>query len=102
MVTMCWDMALVANTLMLYYDADLLMKQKHVAPIIRWEGAENMLEQWPILLEVILWLQEKHPVVYKLANLLEDAEEVSSQLRDQAKRSIINDGISHQTCTKRV
>ena len=50
MVTMCWDMALVANTLMLYYDADLLMKQKHVAPIIRWEGAEKMLEQWPILL----------------------------------------------------
>ena len=49
-----------------------------------------------------MWLQEKHPVVYKLANLLEDAEEVSSQLRDQAKRSIINDGISHQTCTKRV
>ena len=39
MVTMCWDMALVANTLMLFYDAYLLMKQKHVAPIIRWEDA---------------------------------------------------------------
>ena len=52
-----WHTILEAKTLILYTAVDLLMKQKHVAPIIGWEGAANMIKQWSMILDVILGTQ---------------------------------------------
>ena len=41
MVTRRWDTALDANTMTSYVDADALMKQQRIPPIIGWEAAEK-------------------------------------------------------------
>ena len=49
------------------------MKQ-NISPIVVWEGAEKMLEQWIVLLGVILGSQELRPVIHELAKLVEEEE----------------------------
>ena len=84
MVTRRWDTALDANTLTSYADAAALIKQQRIPPIVGWEAAEKMLEQWLVVVTVLLGPQERHPAVFKLATLLEAANEVNSRLRTQA------------------
>ena len=43
-----------------------------------------MLEQWLVVVTVLLGLQERHPAVFELATLLAVVEEVKSRLRAQA------------------
>ena len=84
MVTRRWDTALDANTLTSYADAAALMKQQRIPPIVGWEAAAKMLEQWLVVVTVLLGPQERHPEVFKLATLLEATNEVNSHLRAQA------------------
>ena len=84
MVTRIWDTALDANTMTSYADAAALMKQQRIPPIFGWESAENILEQWLVVVTVLLGPQEQHPAVFELATLLEAADEVNSRLRSQA------------------
>ena len=73
MVTQRWDTALDANTLTSYADAAALMKQQRIPPILGWGAAAKMIEQWLVVVTIILGPQERHPAVFTLATLLEAA-----------------------------
>ena len=45
MVARRWDTSLDANTMTSYADADALMKQQRILPIVVWEAAAKILEQ---------------------------------------------------------
>ena len=79
-----WYTLLDSNTLTSYSDTTALMTKEHIAPIIGWEGAVNMLEQWLVLLDVILGPPEPHPAIYKLSFLVEAADKISERLHAQA------------------
>ena len=79
-----WDNMLDSNTLTSYVDAVSLMKQQRISPIVVWEAESKMLEQWLVVVTVLLGPQERHPAVFELAKLLLAAEEVNSHLRAQA------------------
>ena len=66
-----------------YADTAALMKQQRIPPIVGWEEAAKMLEQWLVIVTVLLGPQERHPTVFELATLLEAADEVNSRLRAQ-------------------
>ena len=80
MMTRRWDTALDANTLTSYTDAVALTKQHRILPIVGWEVAAKMLEQWLVVVTVLLRPQERHPAVFELATLLAAAEEVNLRL----------------------
>ena len=61
MVTQRWDTMLDANKMNSYADADALMKQQHIPPIVGWEAAAKMLEQCIVVVTVLLGPQERHP-----------------------------------------
>ena len=84
MVTRRWDTALDANTLTSYTDAAALMKQKRIPLILGWEAAAKTLEQWLVVVTVLLGPQERQPAVLKLATLLEATNYVNFCLRAQA------------------
>ena len=79
-----WDTALESNTLTSYSDTAVLMTKQKIAPIVSWEGADNMIEQWLVLLDIILGPPELHPSVHGLSILVEAAEEVSTHLLAQS------------------
>ena len=60
------------------------MKQQRILPIVGWEAAAKMLEQWLVVVTLLLGPQERHPSVFELATLLEAADKVNSRLRAQA------------------
>ena len=66
-----WDMALDSSTLTTYSDTASLLQRQKVAPIIGWETTVNMLEQWAVLLTVILGPDREHPAVYELTMLID-------------------------------
>ena len=70
MVTRRWYPTLDANTMTSYADTAALMKQQRIPPIVDWEAAAKMLEQWLIVVTVLLGPQERHPAVFELATLL--------------------------------
>ena len=78
------DTDLDANTLTLYADAAAIMKQQRIPPTVGWAAAAKLLEQWVVVVTVLLGQQERHPAVFELAKLLEAADEVNSRLRAQA------------------
>ena len=80
-VTRRWETALDANTMTSYADAAALMKQQIISPIVGWEASANMIDQWRVVVTVLLGPQERHPSVFELATLLTAAEEVNSCLR---------------------
>ena len=67
-----------------YADAAALTEQQCILPIVIWEAAAKMLEQWLVVVTVLLRPQERHPAVFELATLLAAAEEVNYRLRAQA------------------
>ena len=84
MVTRRCDTALEANTVISYVDAAALMKQKRILSIVVWEAAEKILEQWLVVVTVLIGPKERHPAVFELATLLEATDKVNSRLRAQA------------------
>ena len=58
----------------------MLMKQQRVPPIVGWEAAETIMEQWIVVVTVLLGPQERRPAVFELATLLEAEDEVNSHL----------------------
>ena len=70
-----------ANTLTSYADSAALMKQKGIPPIAGWEATAKMLEQWLVVVTVLLRPQERNPEVFELATLLKAADEVNAGLR---------------------
>ena len=60
------------------------MKQQHILPIVGWEAAAKMLEQWIVVVTVLLGSKECHPSVFEIATILEAADEVNSHLGSQA------------------
>ena len=73
-----------ANTMTSYVDMAALMKQQRIPPIVDWEEAAKMLEQWLVVATFLLGPQERHPAVFEIATLLEAENEVNSCLRAQA------------------
>ena len=67
-----------------YADAAALMKQQHIPPIVGWEAAAKILEQWIVVVTVLLGPKERHPAVFELATLLAAAGKVNSRLQAQA------------------
>ena len=67
-----------------YADTAALTKQQRIPPIVGWEAASKMLEQWLVVVTVLLGPQERHPSVFELATLLEAGDEVNPRLRAQA------------------
>ena len=83
MVTRIWDTALDENTLTSYVDAAALTKQHRIPPIVGWEAAAKIPEQWLVMKIVTLGPQDRHPAVFLLATLLTAADEVNSRLHAQ-------------------
>ena len=83
MVSRRWDTALDSNTATSYADAAALMKQHRIPPIVGWEAAAKMLEQWLVVVTVLLGPQDRHPAVFELATILAVVKEVKSRLRAQ-------------------
>ena len=84
MVTRIWDTTLDANKMTSYTDADAVTKQQRIPPMVGWEAAEKMLEHWFVVVTILLGPQERPPVVFEIAKLLESADEVNSRLLSQA------------------
>ena len=70
MVTRRWDTVLDSNTMTSYMDVAALMKQKRILPIFSWEAAAKILDQWLVVVTVLLGPQEHHPAVFEIAPLL--------------------------------
>ena len=83
MVTRRWDTSLDANTMTSYANANALMKQQRIPPIVGWEAAAKMLGQWLFVVTVLLGPQDRHPAVFEIATLLAAADEVNSLLQAQ-------------------
>ena len=60
------------------------MRQWHTVSIDEWEGAAKILEQWIVLLDVLLGPQDRHPDIYKLSMLTKAAYYVSVRLLSPA------------------
>ena len=67
-----------------YTNAAALMQQQSIPPIVGWEAEAKMLDQWLIVMTVLLGPQEHQPTVFELATLLVAAEVVNSRLQAQA------------------
>ena len=61
------------------------MKQQRIPNIVGWEAAENMMEQWLVVVTVLLGPQDCHPAVFELTTLLEEANKVNYLLRAQTE-----------------
>ena len=66
-----WYMALDSSTLTTYSDTALLLQHQKVDPIIIWEAAGNMLDQWEVFLMVILGSSSSHPAMYEITMLID-------------------------------
>ena len=64
-------MALDSSTLTTYSDTALLLQHQKVDPIIIWEAAGNMLDQWEVFLMVILGSSSSHPAMYEITMLID-------------------------------
>ena len=84
-VTRQWDTALNTNAMTSCADAEALMKQQRALPIVRWEVAAKMLDQWMVVTTTLIGPQECHPAVFEMATLLKAVEEVNSCLRTKAE-----------------
>ena len=60
------------------------MKMQRIPPIVGWEAAAKMLEQWLVVVTVLLGPQERHPALFELSTLLKASNEVNSRLHAQA------------------
>ena len=49
-----WDTVLDSNTITSYANIAALMMKHRILPIFGWKGASNILEQWIVLIGVIL------------------------------------------------
>ena len=63
MINRRWDSALVANKMNYFADAAALMKQQRIPHIVGWEAAAKMLEQWLVVVAVLLGPKERHSAV---------------------------------------
>ena len=73
LVVQRWDTALDSNTLTPYAKISALMKNQRIYPIVGWEGAVKMLDQWLVMINVILGPPELHPAVHEIRVLVEVA-----------------------------
>ena len=71
-----------------YSNTAAMMTTQRIAPIASWEGASKMLEQWLVLLCVILGPPEMHLAVHELSILVNIIEEVSACLCTQSYQHI--------------
>ena len=53
-----------------YADAAELMNKKRIPPIVGWEVAAKILDQWLVVVTVLLGPQERHPALFELETLL--------------------------------
>ena len=82
-------MVLDISTLTTYSDTASLLQIKKVSPIIRWEAAVNILDQWEVFLKVIFGPGSSYPVVYELTIMVDASEEVNSRLMEQARYQLL-------------
>ena len=54
MVTQIWDTMLDSNTMTSYADAAELMKQQFILPIVGWKESSKILEQWIVVVTVLI------------------------------------------------
>ena len=79
-----------------YADTAALMKKQLIPSVVDWEAVEKMLEQWLIVVTVLLRPQESHPEVIELTTVLQGANKVNSCLllnnlvRSRSRSDILN------------
>ena len=61
-----WDTESKSNTLMSYTNTALLMTKQRISPILVWEGSVKLLNQWLMLIDVIIGPPELHPAICEL------------------------------------
>ena len=61
MVTRIWDTSLESNAMTSYANTAALMKKYLILTIVGWEAAAKILDQWLIVVTVLLGLQEHNP-----------------------------------------
>ena len=61
-----WDTESKSNTLMSYTNTALLMTKQRISPILVWEGSVKLLNQWLMLIDVIIGPPELHSAICEL------------------------------------
>ena len=61
-----WDTNLDISMLTIFTDMASIPQRQNIAPIIVWEAAVSILDQWEVLLEVILGTLGGNPAVYEI------------------------------------
>ena len=84
LVAQRWDTELHSNILMSYDQTDKMTTKQRIYPIVGWEGAAKILDQWLVLIKFILGPPEIHPALHEISVLVEVTGEVSARLRAQA------------------
>ena len=80
-----WDTGMERITLITYDDTDLLFHRQNITPILGCEVLVNMLDQWEVLLVVMLGQSGEHPEFYNMKLLIDASEEVNEQIQVQAR-----------------
>ena len=80
LVARWWDTELYIGTLVTYSNTALLLQHQEVAPIIGWEAAVNILEQWVVFLTVIMVLVSSLHAVYEITMYIDASDEVNVRL----------------------
>ena len=81
---MQWDMSLDIITPTTHDNTTSLLQCHNLSPIVLWEAAKSMLEQWAIFLDFLWGPPKKHRTVHTLMLLIGVAEEVNYRLQEQA------------------
>ena len=80
-----WDTTLEINMLTIHSDTTNLLQRQRIASIVRCEEDKKIMQQWSVLLDVILGPLETYPTIYELTRLIDMAKEVNYRLQAQVK-----------------
>ena len=80
-----WDTTLEINMLTIHSDTTNLLQRQRIVSIVRCEEDKKIMQQWSVLLDVILGPLETHPTIYELTRLIDVAKEVNYRLQAQVK-----------------
>ena len=81
LVAQSWDTSVDSNMLTSYDNMASLFQFYHISSILLWEAAAKTLEQWDVLLSIILVPLDTHLDVYKLVVIIKATKHVSVSLQ---------------------
>ena len=77
--------ALVRQSGSLLFQHSALTNKQRIAHIVNYKGAAKMMEQWLVLIDVILVPQDLQPTINKITMLFKTADKVSVRLCTHAQ-----------------